>query len=1287
MAVLAGVGRQVLPVADNWRPRLESTLSERMGVPVRLERLSAELEGLSLRIHLAGLQLHDPAAPEAVLLRIPEVELKPALWQSLWHLEPRVAVWLRGLDIHLDQQADGRIGLRELVSLASSDPEAARQTLDFALRQPVLAVSESRVAIALQGFPAFRLSGLELVNRNEGDRHRLAGSMHVDGSADALQLNLDLHGDALDWQRSRLDFWVHLPVLNLDAWLPAADVAGLRLKSLTGGGEYWFGFRKGQLQSLQGRPLWREAVLDGRQGPLRLQDMQGQFAWTRQGTGWQLAGNQLRGSVEDKSLGDKPWPLPVLALQSGPDGMSLAAQQVDVGALSPLLGRLPLTPAALAWLREAAPQGRLTAMRADWQQAEESGWQPVRVEADARRLSLAATPTQPGVEGAAGWLRWTPEQSWLGIDARDAKLDLRQVLREPVALQRISGNFRLRHDATGWRLDSDQVQLANADARGNALLRLVVPEGDPGAARLALLAGIQNARAASTWRYVPWTQAGDETLAWLKAAIQGGRVSQGDFLYDGPLQQRADLPEKTLQMRFAVEGGRLDYGPGWPALRELSAVVHIDGHHLEIQGKEALLLEGSRGRSLHAEIADLGHPVLKVAGDIQSNGADLGRLFRDSPLKADVGAVAEVLDLDGPVSGRLVLTLPLGHEHAAPEVEVSARLAGNRLLIRPADLVASNLQGQVNYSSVTGLQATGVQANLLESPVRADIGSRMRNGELGDVQVDLAGRAGVPALRRWLGNGLLQFASGTAPYQARVTIPGGHSPLRLQLDSTLAGLRLDLPAPLGKGIEASPLSYQSTLGGKEQMARLRYGQGLSAGMVWRGGSLHRALVRLDADSTVPPAAAWPEQAGLELEGRLASLDLRQWQPLLQRFRSASNTVSLPGELALPALSRLQLESRQILTGQLRLANVHIGLQRQGDAWKLALASDELAGHALLPDAVNREISLGFTRLQWPLPAVDKGDTVALNPFAGLGSRPILVKGEGLRLAAWPGMGVMGLDARLLPSPYGLRIEDIAIDSPVLDFKGRLDWQWRGGVSTRLRGNAVSRNVAGLLSALGYAPSMVSDNASAVLDLSWPGTPDAPVLSGLEGSMNLHVEQGRLLNISNSTSASRVFGWLDIDNLRRRFKGDFSDVLRRGLSFDSASLAGPLQAGVMSDAHFEVTGPTLRAQGHGRLDLARQEIDQQFTVVVPVTSAVPVAAIVVAGPLVGGAVAAAQLAFERQIDKVTQLRYHVTGDWTNPRVERLNMKVFDLRQPPAVPAGQLSQTAGASATPVSGKTSP
>ncbi|MFZ5560578.1 MAG: YhdP family protein [Pseudomonadota bacterium] len=928
VAVMVGVSRQLLPMADHYRPQVEAALSQRLGLPVKLERLEGTADGVQLRLRLVQMELRDPALPAKVLLSIPEVELRPALWQMLRHGELRLDVRMRGLNIHLDQLPGGRLQLRELAGLARRGSGTAARTLDFALRQPALALSESRIGLALQNFPELSLGSVDIVNRNDGNHHRLRGRVQLPGVSEELAVQLDLDGDPLHWEQSRLRAWIRLPVMDWEPWLPALPSSGPGLRRLRGGGSYWLDFNSGRLVRLQARIDWRDVLLEGPQGHHRLRDVQGELAWQRSPQGWQLAGQGLQGVVDDLA-----WPLPQLALRKAGDKLTVALARSNLGNAGKLLG--------------------------------------------------------------------------------------------------------------------------------------------------------------------------------------------------------------TLALALPLQGG------------------------------------------------------------------------------------------------------------GAPEVSIVAQLRDNLLLLPQARLAASDLRGEIRYSTAGGLQAERIEAQLLEAPVRAAIQTR-RN----EMVVSLAGTAGVPALRRWLGSSLLEVASGSTPYQARVILPAGESP-RLQLDASLAGLRLNLPAPLGKAAkDAVPLRYQTSLGGREQRARLQYGQRLSGGLLWEGNRLDRALLRLD--SRTPD---WPRQPGLEIEGRLPRLDLGEWKPWLAHFRrpAAAATVAARGETPLPALTRLDLETRELVAEGWRLRNARVGLVRDPAAWRLFLDSDELNGRAQLPDDARKEIVVEFARLQWPLPTVAAAQAGAagLNPVAGLGNRPLAVRGEGLRLAAWPNLGALAVSAHLLPMPYGLRVENIGLRSPMFDFDGRLDWQWRGGVYTRLRGKVGSANIAGLLAALGYAPSLVSRRAGADLDLTWRGAPDSPVLSALDGQLGITLEAGRLLNVSTGASVSRVFGWFDLDNLRRRFKGDFSDVLRRGLSFDRLSLTGPLQAGIMEPAVFQVAGATLNATGQGRLDLPQRQMDQHLTVTLPVSSAVPLAAVVVAGPVVGGAVAAAQKAFRKQLNQATQLHYRISGDWNDPAVQRLS----------------------------------
>ena len=75
----------------------------------------------------------------------------------------------------------------------------------------------------------------------------------------------------------------------------------------------------------------------------------------------------------------------------------------------------------------------------------------------------------------------------------------------------------------------------------------------------------------------------------------------------------------------------------------------------------------------------------------------------------------------------------------------------------------------------------------------------------------------------------------------------------------------------------------------------------------------------------------------------------------------------------------------------------------------------------------------------------------------------------------------------------------------------------------------------------------------------------------------------------------------------------------------------------------------------------KDVEQFFEISVPMSSAVPYAAAVVAGPIVGGALVAAEAVFDNSITKMTTLHYKVAGSWQNPTVERMKNPVLPWRK--------------------------
>ncbi|HRP98039.1 MAG TPA: hypothetical protein PL143_17510 [Rhodocyclaceae bacterium] len=128
------VVREVLvPRIADFRPQVVAALEHAIGLPVAVERLSADWQGWRPRVHLAGVTVRDRSGAAALHLDAVDGTLA---WSSLWRLRAHFhrlvltapelalrrdasgALFVAG--VRIDPQAQGRGGLRSARSSSST---------------------------------------------------------------------------------------------------------------------------------------------------------------------------------------------------------------------------------------------------------------------------------------------------------------------------------------------------------------------------------------------------------------------------------------------------------------------------------------------------------------------------------------------------------------------------------------------------------------------------------------------------------------------------------------------------------------------------------------------------------------------------------------------------------------------------------------------------------------------------------------------------------------------------------------------------------------------------------------------------------------------------------------------------------------------------------------------------------------------------------------------------------------------------------------------------------------
>lgn len=1240
-ALYVSLGRELAPLLGDYRESLERRASEALGTPLRIGRLSARMNGF-----LPELVARDISLGEEPGLRIDELRLRPDLLGSLRHWQPRLdALELGGVQLLLRQDAQGRwslAGLPQGEARGEADPAHWLRQLR---RFPRVAVVDSQLIVQPREGAALNLSYLNLnLDLSEGgDRHRLEGRLLLpDGKPLALHLDLRLRPSR--WQEASGDLYLRLPQSDWARWLPDGLLGDWHLQRLLGGGEVWAQWSERALQRAVVRlhlPLAQLSYAD--RPPVRLEELNLSSYFEPGPSGRRLLVDSLAVTLDGTRWGEAR-----LRLEEHRDEgrWELASDRLNLAPLVPLVQQLaPLPEPAREWLQALRPEGQLRNIQLSYQPEAAAPAERLRYSLNLERVAFAAHHGVPAVAGLMGRLEGTLGGGELQLDSRDLLLHLPQLFPAPWRYHRAQGRLGWRLDDEAFSLWAPHVLLEGEEGRlaGDFMLRF---SHDPQAEDyLDLRVGLREGDARFTGKYLP-TVLSPALADWLQRAIRGGQVEQGFFQFQGALNAGVSPEARSLAVYFKMRDAELDYQPGWPALREGRGELFVEDSGVRVSLSDGRLLDSRiRQASLAVPHAEPGQPSrLQVEAQLLSSVGDGLRILRDSPLPT--AAAFNGWEGDGEVSATLRLDIPLAAGHA-PQAEVRFSPNGARLrLPYLPGLELDGLHGDFRFDTRTGLTAQGLRARFLEQGVQGRIDSDTREGRQRTL-VDVQGRMPVERLAQWLGQARPLPASGTLPYRLRLRLDGDDSLLRV--DSSLQGVALDLPAPFGKrAAEARYADWRMSLGGTQQRHWLDYNEFLSVALSLPGQDWQRLRgeVRMGLGLAPPP-----REAGVQLRGRLDSVDVSAWRAFWARYGGAGGAGGAPP----PPLREAHLHIGRLTGVGLEPQDLLLRVHRTTQAWLLELDSRAVAGDILVPDQAAQpiDVRLGHLRLPAPAPAADgkRADTSGVDTLAGIDPRrlpPLDLRIERVLLGDAP-LGAWSFKAR--PNGGGWGVSELALDLKGLKINGEAGWSRRNDKDASwFRGRVHGDDLAGILKAWGFAPTASSERFRLQVDGNWPGSPAAVRLTNFSGILDADLRNGQLSELQGSASAVRAFGLLNFDAIGRRLRLDFSDLFGRGLSYDR--VRGKLLArnGVYTNLEpTTLTGPSANLELTGKLDMVSEQVDVGMLVTLPLANNLTLAALIAGAPVVGGALYLVDKLLGGQMLRFAAVEYSIRGPLGAPRI--------------------------------------
>ena len=184
----------------------------------------------------------------------------------------------------------------------------------------------------------------------------------------------------------------------------------------------------------------------------------------------------------------------------------------------------------------------------------------------------------------------------------------------------------------------------------------------------------------------------------------------------------------------------------------------------------------------------------------------------------------------------------------------------------------------------------------------------------------------------------------------------------------------------------------------------------------------------------------------------------------------------------------------------------------------------------------------------------------------------------------------------------------------------------------------------------FAPSVTSESFRVDADGSWPGSPAWFSLKRFSGNLDASLRKGQFVEVQGSAQALRVFGLLNFNSIGRRLRLDFSDLLGKGLSYDRVK--GNLQATnglFVTHEPITLSGPSSNLELNGNLDMNNERIDAKLLVTLPVTNNLPLAALIVGAPAIGGALFVVDKLLGDKVARFASVQYDVKGPMQDPQI--------------------------------------
>ncbi len=1304
LAAYVALGRQFFPAISLYQDEIEAFIQTQTGIRLDIQEVRGRWDGLNPVVEFISIAGLDEQGSVSGGVVVGSLSVELAVIESLTSGQIKIDdLRVSNVQILASQQSNGQwhlAGLPEQADSLAKDVETASPLstlLAQYLLQPYLEISNIDVSLVARSGQTFawKIPQAQLAYKNN---HFSARGEIIAPETDEKFARFSIEGRGrlssddffgklyLEWQTGHF----------LNQYLEAYNWQGLEVAKLEASGKAWVEFSQGKLSSIFSSvaiPVFQ--LRTANQSLIPAQDVAFDVHWQTS-----VDASKLTISGLDFDWQGMQWGKESYVWHQTPASSWVRGSGVNLSILTPmLLSTGILSDEAVTNLAGYHPLGEIKNVELLLTETAKEGSEKATdfsFKANLQEVSVSAYDGAPSGVGVNGYIEANNKGGKVQFASNTFEMGFPTLFLEP-------WKFRYAEGVVKWDVSRPVTEIFSEGllldySEGGRVLgdfRFSLPE-TPYDRYLSLSIAPFGLPATATTKFLPYHVVSKGLYDWLDHAVVAGVVRQGLYVGHGPVGDGD--PEGLFEsaMYFDVEQGEINFDDEWPNVTNYQGRISVDPNLLRVgvdQGNLGTL--NIAGATIQKNLFSEGEDGQAIAHSIevdmrtQLSGADAAYAMSSLPIKEYTGEVARSVAIDGAVG--LLLDLDLFLEPGMSNSErVVVSFPGVNVNIPEANVSLEGVTGDLVYTSSSGIDGNlGLVA--FGKPGRL-IARTVKQKDSFSTQVLLNGAASLDALTYWLGVESPPKMAGGIDFTALLEVTSGAkgSIASLDIRSDLIGLHSEWPSMLGKEKASElPFHYRKLLHQSEEAeGGLCYRAKFKIEDCFFLGSWLSGWRYLDEDGNESVSlgvnarnASLADQPGVWLFGKLQQLDVDVWTSF---FESLGDGIS-DAHTDAPKPFR----GGSILVEELNAFGQHfketqVSFDAPDTGYHLTFNGQGLAGDISLPDDTNSPIDIDLKKLTIQL----KKDNAVVLPFAPEDDLQKIMQDSqqavmqaiaeapevsAANLEDWRDMRIRINNLRVDAIQFDTLAMDIDVNSAesvvnIFPFKltaeddvveGRLKWQLDSentSVSRTIFSGKVSATETGdRWRKMGHTPSLNSKLGSLDYSLTWPGSPLDFSLERLSGRLVLALTDGKINEPNSSSNVLRLFGILNLDALSRRLRLDFTDLTDRGISFDTLNAVGSIENGLLTLAEpLVIQGPSNVFKFTGKTDLVAETLDLNMVVILPLTQNLPLAALFVGAPAVGGGLWVIDKLLGDPLSKITSATYYVKGSWDTPAITLKSM---------------------------------